>query len=110
MSQLNKLASQPENDAQFRGVRLPGKHVNSLWDVRCVAGCISTIREHKEFDVEAAIPDGRLLTKSLCHPHIHLDKCFLLSHPRYADLEIQHGHFTEAMQLTSRYSAILFHP
>jgi hypothetical protein len=31
-----------------------------------------------------------------------LDKCFLLSHPKYADLNIKDGDFAEAMMLTSK--------
>ena len=48
--------------------------------------------------------DGRerLLAPSLCHPHIHLDKCFLLSDPKYSDLEIVRGDFTEALELTGK--------
>jgi len=43
-----------------------------------------------------------LLAPSLCHPHIHLDKPYLLSHPKYSDLQIQKGDFAEAMELTSK--------
>ncbi|MCJ1452589.1 hypothetical protein MMC28_002932 [Mycoblastus sanguinarius] len=46
-----------------------------------------------------------LIAPSLCHAHIHLDKCFLLSDPKYADLEIIKGDFVEAMELTSRAKA-----
>ena len=50
------------------------------------------------------ILDGRrhLIAPSLCHAHVHLDKCFLISDPKYADLEIIDGDFTEAMRLTSK--------
>jgi hypothetical protein len=83
----------------FKGVRLAGKSAETLWDVTCGDGCIKSIGEHHPSP--GTEPDGRLLTPSLCHPHIHLDKCFLLFHPRYADLEIQNGDFGEALELTS---------
>ncbi|MCJ1272657.1 hypothetical protein MMC21_000444 [Puttea exsequens] len=41
------------------------------------------------------------LAPSLCHAHVHLDKCFLLSEPKYSDLQIEQGTFAEAMALTS---------
>ena len=43
-----------------------------------------------------------LIAPSLCHAHIHLDKCFLLSDPKFADLEIVKGDFTEAMEITAK--------
>ena len=48
---------------------------------------------------------GCLVGPSLCHAHIHLDKCFLLSDPKYADLEILTGDFAEALDLTSKAKA-----
>lgn len=46
-----------------------------------------------------------LIAPSLCHAHIHLDKCFLLSDPKFSDLEIIEGDFAEAMDVTSRAKA-----
>ena len=46
-----------------------------------------------------------LIAPSLCHAHVHLDKCFLLSDPKYADLEIVEGDFAEALELTSKAKA-----
>ena len=46
-----------------------------------------------------------LIAPSLCHAHIHLDKCFLLSDPKFADLEIVEGNFPEAMEITSKAKA-----
>lgn len=48
---------------------------------------------------------GALLAPSFCHPHVHLDKAFLLSHPKYADLQVEKGDFAEAMSLTSKAKA-----
>lgn len=85
----------------LKGVRLAGRPANVLWDVICEEGCISSIQEHRQD--QKVMVDERLLTPGLCHPHIHLDKCFLLSHPKFTDLEIQKGDFAEAMELTSGY-------
>lgn len=60
------------------------------------------MEEHKPVKSDGGL-GMRLLSPSLCHPHIHLDKCFLLSHPKYADLRIEKGDFEEAMKLTSRF-------
>lgn len=48
---------------------------------------------------------NHLIAPSLCHAHVHLDKCFLLSDPKYADLELTKGDFAEAMELTSKAKA-----
>ncbi|KEQ95514.1 hypothetical protein AUEXF2481DRAFT_58586, partial [Aureobasidium subglaciale EXF-2481] len=45
---------------------------------------------------------GALLAPALCHPHIHIDKAYLLSYPKYAHLQIEEGSFDEAMKLTSK--------
>lgn len=87
-------------DLAFTGIHIAGKPANSRWDLCCKNGFISSIEEHESGSIQN--PDNRLLGPSLCHPHIHLDKAFLLSHPKYADLEIQKGDFSEAMILTSR--------
>ena len=46
-----------------------------------------------------------LIAPSLCHAHIHLDKCFLLSDPKFADLQIVKGDFAEAMEITGKAKA-----
>lgn len=90
------------------GVRLPEKAPSSLWDVSVADGKISSIDPH---DAEAAghdTPSGyfdganRLLAPSLCHAHIHLDKCFLLQDPKFSDLQIEKGDFQEAMEMTGK--------
>lgn len=85
---------------EFKGVRIAGKPEKSRWDLCCENGCLKWLTEHES--TNASQPDPRVLCPSLCHPHIHLDKCFLLSHPNYSDLEIQKGDFPEALRLTSR--------
>jgi cytosine/adenosine deaminase-related metal-dependent hydrolase len=83
----------------FEGVHIVGKPANSRWDLCCQNGLISSVDEHETGAIHSN--DNRFLSPSLCHPHIHLDKCFLLSHPKYADLEIEKGDFAEALSLTS---------
>ncbi len=96
MSSCSYASSTNSAELNFRGVFIAGKPANTQWDVFCKEGVIQKL--------EASKPDqacGGLLVPSLCHPHIHLDKCFLLSHPKYADLEVEKGDFDEAMKLTS---------
>ncbi|CAI6321369.1 unnamed protein product [Periconia digitata] len=93
-------------------VRLPGKETSALWDIAIADGKISSIDPH-----EVARPTGehgftdtldganRLAAPSLCHAHIHLDKCFLLQDPKYADLQIENGDFQEAMDMTAKAKA-----
>lgn len=86
-------------------VRLPGKRPSELWDITIQEGRIASVEEHDgsiEFNQDETL-DGaaRLITPSLCHAHIHLDKCFLLQDPKYEDLQIESGDFDEAMKMTS---------
>ena len=55
----------------------------------------------------ARVLDARncLIAPSLCHAHIHLDKCFLTSDPKFAGLEIVNGDFAEAMEVTAKAKA-----
>lgn len=88
------------HDVVFKGVRVAGRSINSHWDICCKNGFITSIEETKLTTIKGSC--GGFLIPSLCHPHIHLDKCFLLSHPKYDDLEMQTGDFVEALSLTSR--------
>lgn len=95
MSTLKKIAR----------VRLPGKQPSQLWDITIEDGRIASVAEHDDstdFDQDGML-DGckRLVAPSLCHAHIHLDKCFLLQDPKYEDLQIESGDFKEAMEITS---------
>ncbi|KAI9696056.1 MAG: hypothetical protein M1836_005887 [Candelina mexicana] len=86
------------------GVHLPNK--DGLWDLSISNGTINSINPHtpqtcpRTDDSSLHAPE-QFLAPSLCHPHIHLDKPFLLSDPKYSDLEIVNGDFAEAMELTS---------
>jgi cytosine/adenosine deaminase-related metal-dependent hydrolase len=87
-------------------VRLPGKQPLELWDITIKEGRVASIEPHKQAADESnqdGTLDGhnRLIAPSLCHAHIHLDKCFLLQDPKYEDLQIESGDFKEAMEMTS---------
>ena len=84
----------------LNSVHLAGKSKYSLWNISYKNGLIDSINEvgPSNYTQDA---NCRFLAPSLCHPHIHLDKCFLLSHAKYADLKIKDGDFAEAMRLTS---------
>ncbi|KAL8699867.1 MAG: hypothetical protein Q9201_005763 [Fulgogasparrea decipioides] len=93
---------------EIRGVRLAGRDPDSKWDVSIRDNRVASITSHKPRNTipssKIQILDSRdsFLAPSLCHPHIHLDKCFLLNDPKYADISIEKGDFAEAMSLTSR--------
>lgn len=89
-----------DDNVTFTGVHMDKTPANSRWDVCCKNGLISSISESS---TSSQTSGSQFLSPSLCHPHIHLDKCFLLSHPKYADLEIQTGDFAEALGLTSMF-------
>lgn len=99
-NQLRKIA----------GVRLPGQPPSALWDIAIQDGRVASVDAHED-DPSDASPDGildganRLIAPSLCHAHIHLDKCFLLQDPKYSDLQIESGDFDEAMQMTGKAKA-----
>jgi cytosine/adenosine deaminase-related metal-dependent hydrolase len=90
------------------GVRLPRRDVNALWDVYIKDGKTGSVEPHQtassapQNDPSVVTAHGCFLAPSLCHAHIHLDKCFLLQDPKFADLEIVKGDFAEAMNLTSQ--------
>lgn len=91
------------------GAKLPRRPL--LWDIHLEHGKIASIEPHhfngsnrsKEPGVLEA--NGKLITPSLCHAHIHLDKCFLLQDSKFSDLQITKGDFAEAMELTNKAKA-----
>jgi cytosine/adenosine deaminase-related metal-dependent hydrolase len=107
----SKLAEEQEQDPPadakvegmlVSGVRLPNVTDYFLWDVHIGPNnAIDSIipRSHPP----APEPPPPLLLPSLCHPHIHLDKPFLLtSHlDQYADLAPHDGSFEEALRNTA---------
>ncbi|KAF2480127.1 hypothetical protein BDY17DRAFT_303272 [Neohortaea acidophila] len=93
-------------------VSLPKTRLGTRWTVFISHGRIARITLHTDklmrtLPTTASIIHGRgaLLAPSLCHPHIHIDKAFLLSYPKYSDLQIQSGDFNEAMVLTGKAKA-----
>lgn len=109
----NLKASLPNHQTSttslIQGVRLPSKDRDTLWDISLSEGRVKAVYPHDDknnvqvpFQHENLDAKGFFLGPSLCHPHIHLDKCFLLSHYKYSDLEIATGGFEEASILTSK--------
>ncbi|KAB2580123.1 Metallo-dependent hydrolase [Lasiodiplodia theobromae] len=98
----------PKTISRITAARLPGLPASELWDVSIADGRISSVEKHDPHAPRLShVPSvldaqERLVAPSLCHAHIHLDKCFLLQDPKYSDLEIVDGSFQEAMDLTSR--------
>ena len=97
---------------RIMGVRLPCRPTNSLWDVAIKEGKIDDIRSHEQLTLEKSrhLPavwdaSGQLLAPSLCHAHIHLDKCFLLQDSKFTDLQVMDGSFQEAMDVTAKAKA-----
>ena len=89
-------------------VRLPGHPPDKRWDIRLSDGHITSITPFEKPDLRKEYwpGNGCFLAPSLCHPHVHLDKAFLLSHPKYADLQIEKGTFSEAMDITNKAKAM----
>ncbi|KAF4577148.1 hypothetical protein EYR36_005135 [Pleurotus pulmonarius] len=94
----------------FTNVRLaypdPVK-ANRLWKVECRGGRVSkvsamgdnvktTSRKYFTFDCK-----GGFMLPAPCHPHIHLDKCFIMS----SCGDLRTGDFAEAMALTGKAKA-----
>lgn len=94
--------------ARIARVRLPNKPPSARWDISIHEGRIASIDAHDSSGPAAsASPStlqghGRLIAPSLCHAHIHLDKCFLLQDPKYSDLQLENGDFKEALALTDQ--------
>lgn len=95
----------------IEGVILPSKESKTLWDIKIYTGrIISVLPSDPLARIERLSPDrlnvwGQILAPSLCHPHVHLDKCFLLSESKYSDLAILIDDFSEAIALTAEAKA-----
>ncbi|KKY17733.1 putative zinc metallopeptidase [Phaeomoniella chlamydospora] len=96
----------------IRGVYLHGRPPSSLWDVHLGPSTVSSITPHtcsspnpESYHSSPTTCPHSILLPALCHPHIHLDKCFILSSSldpsSYSDLAPKSGTFPEALQLTS---------
>jgi cytosine/adenosine deaminase-related metal-dependent hydrolase len=85
-----------------------GNEADTAYDVTIENGGIASITPHTKQQLSTShlpgVIDGEcgLLAPSLCHAHVHLDKCFLLQDAKYSDLQIVTGDFAEAMSLTGQ--------
>ena len=96
--------------SQIKRLRRRDTSREGLWDLHLNLANVQCVRPHGRSDDTKEPKDSldsneAFVLPSLCHPHIHLDKCFLFSHPKYYDLEVVNGDFAEALQLTSRAKA-----
>jgi cytosine/adenosine deaminase-related metal-dependent hydrolase len=107
-----KFSSNETNVHNFNltNVTLPGTSNPS--DITITSDKITSIKPHNNNLTSTQQPghihskSAALLAPSLCHPHIHLDKAYLISHPRYRDSQtLKDGTFAEAMSLTSKAKA-----
>ncbi len=99
---------------RLHNVVLPGKP-SQKWDVDVEGGTIRSVSPA----ADAASSPPSLVLPSLCHPHIHLDKPYLLTcgcrpephddYPDYSDLAPKTGSLAEALRTTkqakTRYTA-----
>ncbi|KAI4127672.1 MAG: hypothetical protein LQ347_004510 [Umbilicaria vellea] len=111
-------SNQPSRITLISSVRLPHRDPSTLWDISLSDAHISAITPASPsfYPPTSRLADPRVLpargcfvAPSLCHPHIHIDKAFLLSSPRYADLAIETGTFDEAMKVTAAAKARFTH-
>ena len=102
---------------KIKDVILYGRDPKSRWDVEFQFNMIKRIQPAAPSDPSS--DPSSLLLPPLCHPHIHLDKAYLLTcnnqhhlsgpqpdqdssqHPDYTDLTPQDGSFGEALKFTS---------
>ncbi|KAI4143086.1 MAG: hypothetical protein LQ341_003020 [Variospora aurantia] len=96
---------------EIRRVRIAGYGPELIWDVSIKSGgVVRALHDAEKARISTSdthVVDGQnaILAPSLCHPHIHLDKSFLLYDPKYSDLSIEKGDLTEALSLTARAKA-----
>jgi cytosine/adenosine deaminase-related metal-dependent hydrolase len=94
-----------KDTTHISNVTLP--NTNHASDLTIASSTITSIKPHdpssKPETTTLHSSSSALIAPSLCHPHIHLDKPYLLSHPRFAASQtIKEGTFVEAMTLTSQ--------
>lgn len=91
------------NETILENVIIPNIDDEIRWDLRIADGSVLSRNR-----ATTTSPPGVLLP-SLCHPHIHLDKPYILTcnrptseaHPSYTDLAPKSGSFEEALTNTS---------
>ncbi|KAI4597797.1 hypothetical protein KJ359_004073 [Pestalotiopsis sp. 9143b] len=98
------------HDLAINNVILPARNSEARWNIVVKDDKIQTIIDASQ--QVAAEPNGQVTTMllpALCHPHIHLDKPYLLTcnrgtshqHPGYSDLAPASGSFGEALANTA---------
>ncbi|KAA6414969.1 MAG: hypothetical protein FRX48_01720 [Lasallia pustulata] len=114
-------SSQPNPVTLISSVRLPHRDPTALWDISLSGPRITSITLAPPPPPSSSPPTsgpadpgvlqarGCFVAPALCHPHIHIDKAFLLSSSLYADLAIESGTFDEAMKLTTAAKARYTH-
>ncbi|GAO52731.1 Metallo-dependent hydrolase [Saitoella complicata NRRL Y-17804] len=103
------MSGSSSNFFTVRNARLPTTTTSpSLVDVTCdpSTGLIASITSSSSSPNTSPSPSdldasGSIVIPPLCHPHLHLDKCFLLDRCAMVD-----GGFAEAMSLTSSAKAL----
>ncbi|KAL4727082.1 hypothetical protein ACLX1H_005982 [Fusarium chlamydosporum] len=88
----------------LNNIILPMQASSQQWDIQIVDGVVSSMKPSGNPSTNPS-----LLLPSLCHPHIHLDKPYLLTcnhpsstnHPDYSDLVPKKGSFGEALSNTA---------
>ena len=109
---VDRAEDEGQKTIHIRRTRIVASHhhdPNKLHDISIKSGRICGITEPGEstdtqvLNESVAIDaDSHLVTPSLCHAHVHLDKAFLTSDPKYADLRLEKGGFAEAMEIGTR--------
>ena len=94
-------------DIELNGVCLAGHPPTDLFDIKILNDKIHSIIAKPTPSTSLPASPPSLLLPSLCHPHIHLDKAFLLTSntERYQDLAPTSGTFQEALSNTSKAKA-----
>ena len=106
--QSGDVGNLPSKTVTISNASLPNTEAGTTWTIILSPedGKVSDVRPSQShraarspgtIDVQSA-----LVAPSPCHPHIHLDKAFLLSHPSHSHLRIKKGDFGEAMSLTGK--------
>ncbi|KAI1333831.1 amidohydrolase [Xylariaceae sp. FL0016] len=94
--------------ARLENVRFPvADELPQGYDVALEAGFVRDVRPSSRPALDGSL---KLILPPLCHPHVHLDKPYILtcnhapspSHPDYSDLTPQSGSFDEALSNTSK--------
>ncbi|KAG5763334.1 hypothetical protein H9Q72_008557 [Fusarium xylarioides] len=87
----------------LKNIILPFQDSSTQWDIRIAEGVVTSMKPA----AGKTLPS--IILPSLCHPHIHLDKPYLLTcnhpkssnHPDYSDLAPKTGGFQEALANTA---------